>query len=58
MMGFAFPYSNILVAVTFARLAFFLTVVSFPQVGRIVKSILKLFVEAVQNRETGARLHL
>jgi len=52
VMGFAFLYSSIAVAVILLGLAFFLTMVAFPLVGKVVSETIKRVVDYAQKRTT------
>jgi hypothetical protein len=50
VMGFAFLYSNIAVAITLLGLAFFLTMVAFPPVWKAVRTTVKWLIDIAQKR--------
>jgi hypothetical protein len=50
IMGFAFLYSNIAVAIILLALAFFLTMVAFPPVEKAVRTTIVWLIEVAQGR--------
>jgi hypothetical protein len=50
VMGFAFLYSNIALAIVLLGLAFFLTIVAFPSFGKAVRTTVVWLVERAQRK--------
>jgi len=54
IMGFAFLYSNIAIAIILLALAFFITMVAFPPVEKAVRTTVKWIIDIAQKRTTQA----